>query len=170
MKTDANSAAISGVGSWSEPMHGSDTFADCWFVMSICSPPPTPSFTSLASGLRSGGIFETRSKLSSGSLPVAGLLFSWGASNSFAYASLTVEVPQANGTEGYPGFPAKSEDELVGYHPLSLDANRCALPRDTPLHAFLSFLHVDYLALLVLSLVRRAKAIQCEMRRKTRAL
>jgi transposase len=39
--------------------------ADCWFVMSICSPPTTPSSTSLASGLRSGGIFETRSRRNS---------------------------------------------------------------------------------------------------------
>lgn len=26
----------------SEPMHGSDSFADCWFVMSICSPSTMP--------------------------------------------------------------------------------------------------------------------------------
>ena len=34
----------------------------CWFVMSIYSPPITPSSISPASGLRSGGVFETRSK------------------------------------------------------------------------------------------------------------
>jgi hypothetical protein len=42
-------------------MPGSDSFAACWFVTNICSPSTMPSFTSHASGLRSGGIFETRS-------------------------------------------------------------------------------------------------------------
>ncbi|MGC2270870.1 MAG: hypothetical protein WA539_02745, partial [Candidatus Sulfotelmatobacter sp.] len=35
-----------------------------WFVMSIYFPPTTPSSTSRASGLRFGGIFETRSRFS----------------------------------------------------------------------------------------------------------
>src|SRR5258708_5480240 len=59
MKMAASSAARSADGSWKEPMHGSGSFADCWFVTSICSPFTTPSFTSPASGSYSGGIFET---------------------------------------------------------------------------------------------------------------
>jgi len=55
-------------GSLNEPMHGSDSFAACWLVMSIYSPLTTPSFTSLASGSRSGGIFETCSS-NSGEFP-----------------------------------------------------------------------------------------------------
>src|SRR5208337_5258477 len=58
----ASSAATSADGLWKEPMHGSGSFADCWFVTSICSPFTTPSFTLPASGLHSGGIFETSSK------------------------------------------------------------------------------------------------------------
>src|SRR5664280_885469 len=42
-------------------MPGSVNSAACWCVMSICSPPTVPSSTWLASGSRSGGIFETRS-------------------------------------------------------------------------------------------------------------
>src|ERR1035441_5029998 len=61
MKTNANCGATSAVGSWSEPMPGSGSFAACWCVMSICSPTTAPSSTSLAFGLLSGGIFETRS-------------------------------------------------------------------------------------------------------------
>src|SRR5271157_1688564 len=53
---------ISAAGSWNELTPGSASFAVCWFVMSIYSPPIVPSSISLASGLRSGGIFETRSK------------------------------------------------------------------------------------------------------------
>ena len=62
MKTNANCGATSAVGSWSEPMPGSGSFAACWCVMSICSPTTAPSSTSLAFGLLSGGIFETRSR------------------------------------------------------------------------------------------------------------
>ena len=58
MKMAANSAATSADGSSSEPMHGSDSSADCWFVTSICSPSTTPSSTSPASGSRSGGVYE----------------------------------------------------------------------------------------------------------------
>src|SRR5208337_5235865 len=61
MKIAASSAATSADGLWKEPMHGSGSFADCWFVTSICSPFTTPSFTLPASGLHSGGIFETSS-------------------------------------------------------------------------------------------------------------
>src|SRR5215467_7482284 len=56
---DANSAVTSGAGSWNEPTRGSDNFGDCWFVMNIYSPSTTRFSISLASGLRSGGIFET---------------------------------------------------------------------------------------------------------------
>ena len=62
MKMDVNCGATSAVGSWNEPTPGSVNSADCWFVMSICSLPTVPSFTWLASGLRSGDIFETRSR------------------------------------------------------------------------------------------------------------
>src|ERR1017187_10198756 len=55
----------SAAGSWNEPMPGSVNSAACWCVMSICSPPTVPSSTWLASGSRSGGIFETRSSQSS---------------------------------------------------------------------------------------------------------
>src|ERR1039457_177878 len=61
MKISANCDATSAAGSWSEPMRGSDNSAACWCVMSICSPLTMPSSTSPASGLLSGGIFETRS-------------------------------------------------------------------------------------------------------------
>src|ERR1035438_2834959 len=61
MKINANCGATSAAGSWSEPMRGSDNSAACWCVMSICSPLTMPSSTSPASGLLSGGIFETRS-------------------------------------------------------------------------------------------------------------
>ncbi|HTY84764.1 MAG TPA: DUF3800 domain-containing protein, partial [Silvibacterium sp.] len=46
---------------WNAPTPGSDNFGDCWFVMNIYSPSTTRSSILLASGLRSGGIFETRS-------------------------------------------------------------------------------------------------------------
>ena len=40
----------------------------------------------------------------------------------------------------------KYEDEMVGYYPLSaFGENRVAASIDTPLHAFLPFLHVDHL-------------------------
>jgi rhamnose utilization protein RhaD (predicted bifunctional aldolase and dehydrogenase) len=40
----------------------------------------------------------------------------------------------------------KYEDEMVGYYPLSaFGQNRVAASIDTPLHAFLPFLHVDHL-------------------------
>src|SRR5664280_2037064 len=61
MKINANCGATSAAGSWNEPMPGSVNSAACWCVMSICSPPTVPSSTWLASGSRSGGIFETRS-------------------------------------------------------------------------------------------------------------
>ena len=38
MKMAASSAATSADGLWKEPMHGSSSFADCWFGTSICSP------------------------------------------------------------------------------------------------------------------------------------
>src|ERR1039458_9935290 len=63
MKINANCGATSAAGSWNEPMPGSVNSAACWCVMSICSPPTVPSSTWLASGSRSGGIFETRSRL-----------------------------------------------------------------------------------------------------------
>src|ERR1039458_9109106 len=62
MKINANCGATSAAGSWNEPMPGSVNSAACWCVMSICSPPTVPSSTWLASGSRSGGIFETRSR------------------------------------------------------------------------------------------------------------
>src|SRR5579864_9197293 len=61
MRMVANCAATSVAGSWSEPILGWDSFADCWFVMSSCSPPTVPSSILPACGLPSGGIFETRS-------------------------------------------------------------------------------------------------------------
>ena len=51
-KMGANCAATSGVGSSNEPTPGLASSADCWCVMSICSPPIVPSSISLASGLR----------------------------------------------------------------------------------------------------------------------
>src|SRR5271165_240983 len=50
-------------GSWSEPTHGSASSADCWFVMSICSPRTVPSSISLASGSLSRDVLETRSSV-----------------------------------------------------------------------------------------------------------
>jgi len=44
--------ALDAEGSWNEPMPGSVSSADFWFVMSICSPPIAPSSISLASGSR----------------------------------------------------------------------------------------------------------------------
>src|ERR1039458_6319811 len=66
MKINANCGATSAAGSWNEPMPGSVNSAACWCVMSICSPPTVPSSTWLASGSRSGGIFETRSSHTTG--------------------------------------------------------------------------------------------------------
>ena len=51
-KMGANCGVISAAGSWNEPTPGSASFAGCWFVMSIYSPPIVPSSISLASGLR----------------------------------------------------------------------------------------------------------------------
>jgi len=42
-------------------MLGSDNSVACWFVMNIYSAPIARSSISPASGLRSGGVFETRS-------------------------------------------------------------------------------------------------------------
>src|ERR1019366_70994 len=72
MKINANCGATSAAGSWNEPMPGSVNSAACWCVMSICFPPTVPSSTWLASGSRSGGIFETRSN---NLLNEAGLVF-----------------------------------------------------------------------------------------------
>jgi hypothetical protein len=44
----------------SEPIPGSDSFAACWLVMSICSPCTTPSLTGPAPGSRLEGVFEKR--------------------------------------------------------------------------------------------------------------
>src|SRR5215469_14186339 len=62
MKMDASCGVIDAAGSWREPMLGSDNSVACWFVMNICSAPIARSSISPASGLRSGGVFETRSK------------------------------------------------------------------------------------------------------------
>jgi hypothetical protein len=44
-------------------MLGWDNFVGCWFVMNIYSALTAPSSISPASGLRFGGVFETRSRL-----------------------------------------------------------------------------------------------------------
>src|ERR1035438_8267870 len=72
MKINANCGATSAAGSWNEPMPGSVNSAACWCVMSICSPPTVPSSTWLASGSRSGGIFETRSNQPDNCNPIEG--------------------------------------------------------------------------------------------------
>ena len=43
-------------------MLGWDNFVGCWFVMNIYSALTAPSSISPASGLRFGGVFETRSR------------------------------------------------------------------------------------------------------------
>lgn len=61
MKMAENCDATSGVGSLSAPTPGSDSFADCSFVMNISSLPIEPSSISPASGSRCGNVYETRS-------------------------------------------------------------------------------------------------------------
>src|SRR6266542_3130301 len=59
---DANCGVTFAAGSWSGRTHGLASSADCWFVMSICSPHTAPSSTSPASGLRCGTVYETCSR------------------------------------------------------------------------------------------------------------
>src|SRR5215469_16557300 len=63
MKMDASCGVIDAAGSWRGPMLGSDNSVACWFVMNIYSVPIARSSISPASGLRSGGVFETRSRV-----------------------------------------------------------------------------------------------------------
>lgn len=47
---DGNCGATNVAGLWNEPTPGWDSFADCWFAMSICFPPVVLSSASLACG------------------------------------------------------------------------------------------------------------------------
>jgi hypothetical protein len=63
MKMVASCAATNDAGSSSEPTHGSDNSVGCWSIMSIFSSLTGPSSISPASGLHSGGVYETPSSL-----------------------------------------------------------------------------------------------------------